>query len=222
MKLTAFKSTSPTYRKINQICESRFGVSINFNNLKVADALKLTRKIDETINQIKFSSKIHTSQNDPRYLELLMVREGLTSFIRTKRKLVEDEMGKSEVILASKDMVDSLQDMVEKLGKMQNEQLPALVDSIRNQLGTQQSDSYKTQASQVLSQLLQSVTQAREQLDTSVRSLAGEQIEQPMQDMGSAMNAGAELPHEMPDEELGGEELGDEEMGNAASGRELR
>jgi flagellar hook-basal body complex protein FliE len=85
-------------------------------------------------------------------------------------------MGKSEAILAAKDMVDSIQDMLEKVSKMQVEQMPALIDTIRDQIGNEQADAFKNSVGQLLTGMLDSMTQAREQADGAARQLAGEQI----------------------------------------------
>ena len=52
-----------------------------------------------------------------------------------RKMLREGEVENAESILACKDQVDRLQDMVEELGKMTNEELPKLVDKIRGSLG---------------------------------------------------------------------------------------
>jgi hypothetical protein len=78
-------------------------------------------------------------------MELLMVREGLNRWLEENRVLTEGEMGKSEAILAAKDMVDSIQDMIEDVSRMQNEQMPALIDTIRDQIGSEQAETFKSQ-----------------------------------------------------------------------------
>jgi uncharacterized protein YycO len=64
-------------------------------------------------------------------MELLTVQEGINAWLEQNRtQLNEGEVGNAEVLLAAKDMVDSVQDAIEKVGKMQNEQLPQLLDSV--------------------------------------------------------------------------------------------
>jgi len=92
-------------------------------------------------------------------------------------------------------MVDSIQDMLEKISKMQSEQMPALLDTIRDQIGTQQAETFKTSMTPLLAELTTQLSTARETADTASRGLAGEQVAQPM-DMG--MGA-APAPTGMPD-----------------------
>ena len=47
----------------------------------------------------------------------------------------QDELEQAEVILASKQLVDEIQQIIEKLGKMQNDELGAIVDQMTYQNG---------------------------------------------------------------------------------------
>ena len=155
---------------------SRFGFQIDFDKLSYSKALRLSTSISENINRIRHSFGVHTAERNPKYMELLVVRESLNKWIKENSHLMEGEMGKSEAILAAKDMVDSIQDMLERVSKMQIEQLPALVDTIRDQMDTQIADKFKTTMTQLLSDLTSTLGQARETADTSARHLAGEQV----------------------------------------------
>jgi len=166
---------------------TRFGYTIDYSRLNYGKALHLSNTISENINRIRRSYGAHTAETNSKYMELLMVREGLNKWIVENRKLMEGEMGKSEAILAAKDMVDSIQDMLEKLSKMQVEQMPALIDTIRDQIGNEQADAFKTSVGQLLTGMLDSMTQAREQADNAARQLAGEQLAPTGMAMGGDM-----------------------------------
>jgi len=175
MNLKDFNPTA-TSRKMNKLMESRFGFSIDFDRLTYSKAQKLTQLVSENINKIKRSYGIHQAERNPKYMELLMVRESLGRWMNENQNLMESEMGKSEAILAAKDMVDSIQDMVEKVSKMQVEQLPALIDTIRDQIGMAEADNFKNAMSQLLTDVSTSLGQAREAADTNARQLAGEDM----------------------------------------------
>lgn len=172
------KDISPraTATKMNRMMESRFGFAIDYTNLSLNKAARLSNNLTENINRIRKSYGVHTAEKNPKYMELLMVREALGKWIAETRQLNEGEMGKSEAILAAKDMVDSIQDMLEKVSKMQVEQMPALIDTIRDQIGNEQANAFKNSVGQLLTGMLDSMTQAREQADGAARQLAGEQI----------------------------------------------
>jgi len=201
MKLTDM-SQKPSLKKLNQVTESRFGFKLDYESITLPKANAMRNKILETVTRIRKSSAIHTAEKNPKYLEMLIVYEGLSRWIDAHKvqQLNEDELGTAAAILAAKDMVDTTQDMIEKIGKMQNEQLPALLDSIRDQIGSEQADAFKNTVGQVLTTLAQQASQAREQLDTSARALTGEAPTAVAQDpnaMGMDPNAMAMDPNAM-------------------------
>lgn len=91
------------------------------------------------------------------------------------RKLItEDQVTQAQSVMAAKDMVDSIQDMLEDLSKMLNEQLPPLVDSVRANIGDEQASGFQQAASNSLNTLLQAAQGAREEINNAVLSLTGE------------------------------------------------
>ena len=189
MKL-AEMSTKST-KKINKLMESRFGFAINFDNLTVEKAEKLGETIAANLNKIRHSVSLHTAETNPRYMELLTVQEGIIAWLEQNRtQLNEGEVGNAEVLLAAKDMVDSVQDAIEKVGKMQNEQLPQLLDSIRDQIGSEQAEAFKNAVGTTLDTLMQNLQSAREGVDNGVRVLSGEQVDNPMAMPGDDLSGG--------------------------------
>jgi hypothetical protein len=185
MKLSHIMTSKPGAKRINKVLESRFGFSIDYDALTLPKAEQMRTKIQEAVTSIRKSSAIHTAEKNPQYLEMLIVYEGLSRFIdatiiqenqQRRRKLKEGELGQAEAMLAAKDMVDTVQGMIEKVGKMQNEQLPALVDAIRDQIGSPEADQFKVSVSQLLMTLSQQLGVGRDQLDSSTRALTGEEI----------------------------------------------
>jgi hypothetical protein len=189
MRLSEMR-TEVTPQKINKITESRFGFSIDYDNLSYAKAQRLTKALAENIVQIKKSFGAHTAEKNSKYMELMLVKEGLDKWLNSEQGLFESEMGRSEAVLAAKDIVDSVQDMLEKISKIQNEQVPALIDTIRDQIGSEQAEQFKTTISPTLTELYTALSTARETADTSVRALAGEDVASPM-DMGVGNLGGA-------------------------------
>ncbi len=173
-------------KRMNSLMQSRFGFSLDYNRLTFSKAQQLNNLVSENIARIRRSYGVHTAERNPKYMELLMVRESLGKWMRENQHLMESEMGKSEAILAAKDMVDSIQDMVEKVSKMQVEQLPALIDTIRDQIGMQEADQFKSAMGDLLQSISQELATARETADSSARQLAGEE--------GAGMMGGAGMP----------------------------
>ena len=174
--------TEVTPQKINKVMESRFGFQIDYDNLTYAKAQRLSKALGENIVSIKKSFGAHTAEKNAKYMEIMLVKEGIDKWLGSEQGLFESELGRSEAVLAAKDIVDSVQDMLEKISKVQNEQIPALIDTIRDQIGSEQAEAFKTSMSPTLTDLYTALSTARETADTSVRVLSGEQP--PATDMG--------------------------------------
>lgn len=115
------------------------------------------------------------------------------------RKLYESQEDQAELLLASKDVVDRIQKAVDDLSKLRNEDLPPLLDAMRDELGSQMSEAYSNIAIPTLDQLVQQLGTGRETLSQASRIITGE--EAPAEQMGAE-----EVPVEAPVEELPAEE----------------
>ena len=226
MKLSEMAKTSA--KRMNKVMESRFGFAINFNKMTVAKAEALSETIEVNLDKIRHSVDLHTAERNPRYMELLTVRESLATWLQEQRtQLNEGEVANAEVLLAAKDILDSVQDTIEKVGKIQNEQLPQLLDSIRDQIGAEQADAFKNSVGSTLETLMSQLQDARSAVDGGVRVLSGEQIDRPMDLPGDDVpGMGGDLPPPISDldadEEGDGFAATDAAVGGEELGRELR
>jgi hypothetical protein len=200
-------------KKLNRVMESRFGFKIDYNNLSYAKAQRLKSALDEGLDRIRRSAAIHSAERDPQYMEMLMVREGLTEWINQQDLLLEGEIESAEAVLAAKDMVDSIQDMITDASKMLNEQLPPLLDSIRDQIGTAQAEGFKGKAQEALNNLLTVLNTTRESLDAGARQLAGEESPEDM-GIGEPVAEPATPP---VDNDLDADELEDDDFEASAA-----
>lgn len=185
-----------TTKRLNKVMESRFGFAIDYDNLTYAKAQRLNHAISENLNNIRKSYGIHTAERNPKYMEMLMVQEGLNTWLNQFTPLMEGELESAEAVLAAKDMVDSVQDMITDASKMLNEELPPLLDTIRDQIGPQQADQFKSTTQAALQGLMDALNGARDALDQGSRALAGEQVAEPMRlgaEVGADLEAGADL-----------------------------
>ena len=134
-----------------------------------------------------------------------------------RRKLKESEVQQAQVVLASQDMVDQVQKMIEQVTSMQFKDLPALVDSIKNEVGVDQAQQFNQDATAALSGLTQNLQGSKGQLETALGVVTGQAPAVPGADMGTDLTAPApavdlgteELPPVEPEEE---EEVSDLEV----------
>jgi hypothetical protein len=124
-----------------------------------------------------------------------------------RRKLKESEVQQAQVVLASQDMVDQVQRMIEQVTSMQFKDLPALVDQIKNEVGVDQAQQFNADATAALAGLTQNLQGSKGQLETALGVVTGQAPAVPGADM-----APAELPApEMDAEELPAPEPEEEE-----------
>lgn len=93
---------------------------------------------------------------------------------RAYRMLKESEVQQAQVVLAAQDMVDKMQGMLEDVSELQFKELPALVDSIKNQVGIDQAQQFNTDATAALTGLLQNIQGAKQQLDAALGVVTGQ------------------------------------------------
>lgn len=92
-----------------------------------------------------------------------------------KKKLKENtELDKAELILASKNIVDDLQSMSEKVSKIQAEQLPAIVDRIKLENGLGDAANYREIANMQLDAVIAALATAKEDIDNLTLGLSGD------------------------------------------------
>jgi hypothetical protein len=108
------------------------------------------------------------------------------------RRLREaSEVQQAQVVLASKDMVDQVQKMIEQTTAIQFKDLPALVDQIRNEVGYDQATQFNNDATAALSGLVQNLQASKGQLEQALGVVTGQAPAVPGGEAG--MVTGAEL-----------------------------
>jgi len=128
---------------------------------------------------------------------------------RAYRYLKESEVQQAQVVLAAQDMVDKMQSMLEDTTEMQFKELPALVDSIRNQIGMEQATQFNTDVTGALQGLVQNLQGAKQQLETALGVVTGQPAALDTSMAASGVPGAAPAP--MPGAEMGadiGAEMG--------------
>lgn len=240
MKLHDLAAPSPA-KQISKVFESYFGSRIKFDQLTRSQTRTLLGKVRNVLGEHRQTAARHTSEQDPKYLQLVMMEQALTARMkesvippapgtqpaaqqqqnanataqvkdpklaaalkksqagqtlnpeeqklvagaalmkaesrqrnRLNRLLRESEVQQAQVVLAAQDMVDKMQSMLEDVSELQFKELPALVDSIKNQVGIDQATQFNTDASAALAGLLQNIQGAKQQLDAALGVVTGQ------------------------------------------------
>jgi hypothetical protein len=129
--------------------------------------------------------------------------------VLTERTLLEGEEEKAALIMSARDMVDRITGWLEDVSSMKAESMLELVDSIRDEMGSDVSQQFNDTVKPALEDLYKSLETHRTTMAQAVSILTGEEGPggaAPAPTMGGDM--GAEMPATMG--EPGDEAMGDE------------
>jgi len=266
MKLQELAVISPT-KQAAKVFESYFGNSVPFEQLTRRQANHMLGRVRELIREHRRQPAFHRSEQNPAYLKLVVMEQGLASKLSeempatagavptaggvaapavnpanmavqlaTKKKQIQDaikakqteiqqlqkqlsnpmamgetrqsqrrrlresEVQQAQVVLASQDMVDQVQKMIEQVTAMQFKDLPALVDQVKNQIGADQAMQFNQDATGALSGLTQNLQGSKTQLEAALGVVTGQAAVVPGEDLGAPAPelSAAELPAELP------------------------
>jgi hypothetical protein len=181
-------------------------------------------------------------------MKMVMLEQALTGHygdLRVQQQIMleNEEVQKSQVILAAQDMIDSIQKMVEQISKMKVEELPAVVTGVNNEIGTSEGQQFEGTCTEALTTLEGALTTAKQSLTGALGIVTGEgggemdadafggddEGMDDMDDMGGDegmddMDAGGEGMDDLADMGDDAEELPElpepeEELGGAGRGR---
>lgn len=116
------------------------------------------------------------------------LEEGLMAQLNA---LLEADAADAEITMAARGIVDELQDMIEKLGKIQNDQLGPLADEMAYSHGPEQSAAFKQASDSAIAGLLGQARSTKDAVNDAVLVLMGDK---PADDMAAT---GAELGGDM-------------------------
>lgn len=126
--------------------------------------------------------------------------------VLSERTLTEGEEEKAALIMSSRDMVDKITGWLEDVASLKAETMLDLVDSIRDELGSDVAEQFSSTVKPALEELYTSLEQHRTTLAQAVSILTGE--EGPAGAPASDMGMGAEMPATMSEPGIGGDEFG--------------
>jgi hypothetical protein len=202
MKLTDFDK-QPVY-SAQRALKEHYGTSIDVSKMSYGQVSKMLNKVRSLMSESKASNKFYESTGNSSYMKLVFMEQALSkqfAYLSTQRPRIvveNEEVEKSQTILAAQDMVDSIQKMVEQVSDMIVKELPALVDSVQSEIGVNESSSFQQQATEALTSLQAALTQSQTTMKSAVNGITGQG------NMG-AFDAGGDITADIGGD-LGGEE----------------
>ena len=191
MKLTELNNNRRSYS--TRVLKEQYEMPFNVDNMSMSSTRTMLTKVRGLMNESKQTSDYHNSQSSSSYMKLVFMEQALSDHYNELRSqpqariMVEnEEVEKSQVVLAAQDMVDQVQKMLENVGQMQVKELPALVSSIESEIGVNESQTYNDSVSSQLDTLSASLKEASSALKNALNGLTGQAVD-------AAFDAGADL-----------------------------
>ena len=111
----------------------------------------------------------------------------------------EVDVEQAEVVMAVRALADDVQDQIERIGRMMNEDVPAIADKMRGEMGAQAAQSFVDSVNGLLSTHLEATKGVKAGLDSAVGSMTGEEM---VGGLGDTGGLDSELPAPtMPEED---------------------
>jgi len=205
MKLTDFDKNP--IENATRALKEHYNVPFNVRKMSYAQARDMLHKVRGLMTETKKSTGFYESQQNSSYLKLVFMEQALSKHfaeisLRKPRIVVEnEEVEKSQVVLAAQDLVDQVQKMVEEVSDMLVKELPALTDSVQSEIGVNESETFNQQVSEALTSLQAALTTSQSTLKSALNGITGQGGAEAFDaggDMGGAPDMGAELDVQEP------------------------
>lgn len=222
MKLTEFNAKPSMIAK--KALNENFNTKINLENMSLYDTKRMLTKVKGVVAEMRQGNEAGKREQNPAYLKAVMLEQALIHhygelkalpMYNTRIVVENEEVEKSQVILAAQEMVDSIQKMVEEVSDMLVKELPAVVDGVNSEVGTNEGQQFNDQVSQALTSLQAALTGSKTGIQGALGVITGQGGGFDAQPgMGDDMTGG--MGDEMGAPDMGGEaelggELGSEE-----------
>ena len=160
--------------------KENFEVDFKVKHLTKVQTQGMLNKVRSLMSEARDAKDFGTQY--PQYMKLVFMEEALKEHYKVaptpKAKVIveNEEVNKSQVILAAQDMVDSVQKMLEEVSDMVVKEMPALVDSVQTEIGVNEAQAFDQTAGQALAELQQSLTSVKGQLDQALSGITGGEV----------------------------------------------
>ena len=171
-----------------KIAEKKLNDSIQYMHKLQADG-KSVEEIAKELNMEPEEVRDAMSKTEESVEESTMF-DDLINEILAEEVNVEE----AEVVMAVRALADDIQDQVERVGRMMNEDLPAIADSMRNEMGADVAQSFSDSVSGLLSAHLEAIKGVKMGMDQQINSLAGGEMPGGMGDTAMDMDMPADEP----------------------------
>lgn len=181
-----------TAKRLNESLAKQFGEKINLEAFSLEQLQDVRNKLRTTLSQVETTESYGSVATDKyaknkMFLDVLNAeiseREDIAVADINESLLSEGEEDKAELVMAAKDMVDRVTGWMEDTAEMQTESMLELADAIRDEMGSEKSETFTNTIKPALEALYATMEETRNSLTQGVGMLTGEA--EPMDMMGT-------------------------------------
>ncbi len=211
------KSRDSVVGFLNGLEEDALSNGIKFFGAKVAqhktnEATKFGHSLrDKGMSDEEIGKKINMSADEVKDMLDKTEKKNESMFDSIIDELLNEELEgtsveEAEVVMAVRALADDIQDHVERLGRMVNEDIPAIADQMIHEFGADKAAQFKEEAETVLSAALENTKQAKDGVNQLVGGITGQEMSLGGNEMGNIEDPiGADSPiddMDMPEPEM--------------------
>ena len=166
-----------TAKALNESLAKKFGARINLDKFTFEQLEDARNKLRTKLSQVETTESfnaVHTAQHSKDTLFLDVLNAAIVEREDERVSVSEGKEDEAEIVMAAKDMVDRLTGWMEDTAEMQSDSMLELADAIRDELGSEKSESFVSTIKPALDSLYTAMEQARGSLTGGVGMLTGE------------------------------------------------
>ena len=213
------KSRDSVVGFLNGLEEDALSNGIKFFGAKVAqhktnEATKFGHSLrDKGMSDEEIGKKINMTADEVKDMLDKTEKKNESMFDSIIDELLNEELEgtsveEAEVVMAVRALADDIQDHVERLGRMVNEDIPAIADQMIHEFGADKASQFKEEAETVLTAALENTKQAKDGVNQLVGGITGQEMSLGNDTVGNIEDPiGADSPiddmdMEMPEPEM--------------------
>lgn len=174
MKLNDFDTKQVAVKALKE----NFDINLDIARLTRGQTKTMLERVYKLMKEAKARPDFYKNQQESSFMKLVFMSQALTEHYQSTKEakivIENQEVEKSQVILAAQDMINSLQKMIEEVNDMLVKELPALTDSIQSEIGVNEASTFNQAASESLTTLNQTLSQSKQSLQGAMNAMTGQ------------------------------------------------
>lgn len=223
MYINSLRPRDKMEKILNRLSED-FGYSVNLKALDKEKAKRIFERARADAEKFDMYSKAGARAR--------LIKESMQLFMQsTLTESDSADLDEAEIILAAREMSDTIQGVLEDIAKLQVQTLLSVADVMRKDIGQNEAEAFETKVDAALSTVIESLKGARTEIEDAISIVQGnapasndmEDFGSDDLDMDSEESPDFEINDDVPEDDLDSMDVdSDESLDDIEVGRELK